>query len=250
MGKLHELIAVESTAAGNYARSIDETLKSLDRGDLFVKTTVSKEYFDAADAEKLNIVETKEITTTVKERLRWFAGPVIKYYDILVQKDATNQKAVADLEVNGVLIAKDVPATTLLALETKLQDIRKVISVAPTLQAGVLWDKDVSQGLWKAREAIVSFSSKKTAKPVVLYEATKEHPAQVKEVFEDVPVAKISKNTYSGMLTSEEKAKLLSRVDALLEASKIARQRANSTEVVKSEIGKNIVDYLFKDIVE
>jgi hypothetical protein len=249
MAKLHELLAVESSVNGNYQRDTDESLKVFGRPEAFRKVTKSKVYF-AEDDQRLNASEVTEITTTVGDRLKWFSGHATKFFDLVLQKDRTNQKAVADLDVDGFVIAKDVPATTLLMLESKLQEVRKVIDAAPTLPAGIRWTKDEAEGLWVTADPIVTFSTKKVTKPVVLYEATKEHPAQVKEVSEDVPVAKVTQTTWAGLLTASEKAVILGRLDTLLQAVKKARQRANTVEVEKGELGKNLFSYLFDGIVK
>jgi hypothetical protein len=248
MAKMHELLAVESSVTANYQRDLDETLKVLGRPDLFTRQ-VSKKSFFAEEDQKLNTTETKEITTSVKERLKWFANIADSFYDVVAQKDLTNQKAVADIVLDdGSVLLSAVPATTLLAMETRLQDWRKVLSATPTLPSGISWEWDANEGLWKNEEPVVTFQTKKTAKAVVLYEATKEHPAQVKEVFEDVPVARITKDTYNSMLTSAQKAELIGRLDNLLKAVKQARQRANNVEADKTKIGHALSKYLLGDL--
>lgn len=248
MAKMHELLAVESAVTANFQRDLEETLKVLARPDHFQKQVAQKTFF-AEEDQKLNVSETKDITTTVAERLNWFSGAAEKYLDVIIQKDKTNQKAVADIALDdGTVVAADVPATTLLALETKLQDLRKVFVAVPTLPSGIMWEWDAAENLWKTKEPVVTFQTKKTAKAVVLYEATKEHPAQVKEVFEDVPVAKITKDTYNGMLTSAQKAEVLGRLDTLLKAVKQARQRANNVDADKTKIGPAITKFLLGDI--
>ena len=250
MAKMHELLSVESSVVSNYNRDFEETLKVFGRADLFTRTVTKKEYFDESDASKLNTTETKEITTTVSERLKWFRKPVSKFFDFVLQKDLTNQKSTADIEVDGKVLASGIPATTLLMLETKLQDMRKVLNEVPTLPAGFIWETDAGQGLYRSKEPKITFSSKNTPKAVVLYEATKEHPAQVKEVNEAVPVAKVTVETYSGMLTSGQKADMLGRLDTLLQAVKKARQRANLVDVQKADIGETLVNYIYGDVVK
>ncbi len=249
MGKMHELLAVEQSVVGNYNRDLDETLKVMGRADLFTKQVTKKEFFNAEDS-KLNTVTSKEMTTSVKERLAWFSKAATKFYDMVLQKDSTNQLSKADVVLdNGTVIAKDVPATTLLMFESKLQDLRKVFESAPTLAAGFKWEEDAtSVNVFHSAEPVVNFTTKKSTKPVVLYEATKEHPAQVKEVSEDVPVAKVTVDTYSSMITSKDKAEMLGRLDDLLHAVKKARQRANTVDVVKANVGDQIFNYLFKDL--
>lgn len=246
MAKMHELLAVESSITSNYNRDREETLKVLGRADLFTKTVTKKEYFNEDEAARLNQVVTTDMTTTVEDRLSWFAKSVSKLFDLVLQKDMTNQKAIADIEVDGTVLATSVPATTLLMLESKLQDLRGILKATPTLPAGVMWGWDENTQRFYSKEPVVSFTTKKMTKPVTLYEATKEHPAQVKEVSEDVAVAKITKDTFSGMLTSARKADLLGRLDSLLQGVKKARQRANTTQVEKGAIGASLMTYLFK----
>lgn len=246
MTVLHELLAVENSVNGNYQRSKDETTKALTRAELYTSIVTSKEFFDAETASRENTKTEKVMETTVKERLKWFAGPVVELFDVIAQKDATNATAKEDLVVDGVTIAKEVPATTLLALESKLQDVRSVIANAPTLAIGTRWTRSTTEtNVWDAAENDVTFSTKRITKPVILVEPTEHHPAQVTQVHEDVPVAKIIKSTSSGMLTSAEKAELLHRTDKLLKAAKQARVRANKATVVGEKIGKSIFDYLY-----
>lgn len=250
MAKMHELLAVESSVTANFQRDLEETLKVLSRPDVFQKQVAEKVFF-AEEDQKLNVSETKDITTTVPERLTWFSKAANSYFDVMLQKDRTNANAKADLALDdGTVLAKDLPATTLLSLESKLQEIRKVLVAAPTLPSGVVWEFNASEGLWQTKEPTITFQTKKTAKAVVLYEATKEHPAQVKEVFEDVPVAKITKNTYNGMITSAQKAEMLGRLDTLLKAVKQARQRANNVDADTSKIGAVLTKYLLGDVAK
>jgi hypothetical protein len=138
MGKMHELLAIEASINGNLQRDIEETVKVFARGEAFRKSTKAKTFF-AEEDQKLNQSEVTEITTTVQDRLKWFSGHATKFVDLVLQKDKTNQTANADLEVDGVVITKAVPATTLLMLESKLQEFRKVLDAAPTLPSTVRW---------------------------------------------------------------------------------------------------------------
>jgi len=181
-------------------------------------------------------------------RLKYFAEEASRLYDVIASKDATNQTAKADVILpDGTVLITGVSATTLLSLESKLQEARSVIEATPTLPSGIIWNFDANEGLFRAAEDKVTFATKRTMKPVVLYDATDKHPAQVKEVQEDVPVAKITVSTSSGMLTSVRKSELLGKIDVLLRAVKAARQRANSTEVVDQKIGRTIFDYILKE---
>lgn len=254
MAKLHEVLAVESGLQTTAKKVNEETIRTFGKKDEhFVETTRRVEFFDEADREKLNTTEHKAMVTTVLDKLLYTATPNIRAIDAYLQLGATNQKAVADIEINGVLLAKDVPTTVLLGLETRLAELRHIYEAIPTLAPGPVWELDLDArthgGVYRARDPEVTFSTKRQIKPVVLAPATKEHPAQVQAVPEDVPVAKIIKQHKSGMMTSAQKSELLERLDKLLRAVKRARQRANNTEVVKVNMGKALFDYLHNGIV-
>ena len=50
--------------------------------------------------------------------------------------------------------------------------------------------------------------------------------------------------TWSGMISSAQKSAILGRMDKLIRATKKARQRANTQEVVKVTISKKLIDFL------
>lgn len=243
--KLHEIIAAEPNVTGVFNSMREETLKVFDKPDNFLRIVQEKKHFNEEDT-RLDTSETKELVTTVKDRLNYLLNKSFSnYLDLQITKDATNQVAKADLVVGDTVVAKDVPGTMLLQLEKELKSIRELVLKAPTLQAGPVWVTDPNEpNLMVVEQPKVTFTTKKTMKPVILVQATDKFPAQVEKVNEDVAVAKIETKTWSGMLTSKEKAEILSRVDALLVAAKRARQRANSAEVVRTKIGKAVADFI------
>lgn len=254
MAKLHEVLAVEQGLQTTAKKTNEETIRTFGKKDEhFVESVRRVEYFDTNEAEKLNTTDTKAMVTTVFDKLLYNAGPNARAMDALLQKEATNQQASADIEVDDKVLVAGVPATVLLSLETKLQELRAVYEAVPTLAPGAVWEADrdarANGGVFKARDADVTFRTKKTIKPVVLHEATKEHPAQVQAIPEDVPVARISVTHKSGMVTSAQKSELLARIDRLLRAVKRARQRANAAEVVKRHMGKALMDFIHEGIV-
>jgi hypothetical protein len=244
MAKLHELLAAESSVAAAYNTIAAETLKVFGKPDHFTKQTESISYFDEGD-KKLDQSATKDNVTTVDERINYTFGRAFSsYIDLLAQKDRTNQTAKADVIVNGQVIIKDAPATSLLTLEARLGESRKQLEAIPTLQPGPVWIEDKSESMWKVEEPTVTFRTKKTMRPVVLVPATPQHPAQVEKIMEDVPVAKIEKVTWSGMWTSKQKSDALARLDALTVAVKKARQRANRADVVPVQVGGAIAKFI------
>jgi hypothetical protein len=253
MAKLHEVLAVESGLQTAAKKINEETIKTFGKKDEHFVETVRELVYFAEDDQKLNTSETKAMVTTVFDKLLYSVGANVRALDAYMQKEATNQKAHADIVIDDKVLAKDVPATVLLGLETKLTELRAVYEAIPTLAPGPTWvvdrDRRKEGGVYKAVSPNVTFSTRKTVKPIIMAPATEQHPAQVQAIQEDVPVARITVQHWSGMVTSAQKSDLLGRVDKLLRAVKRARQRANATEVEKHTIGKEIFAFLHDGIV-
>lgn len=246
MAKLHELLAVEGDLEGTYKKILEETKANFTKHpDRYFGQHQRVEPFDENAPKEAD--SHKEMDDTVPDKLDYTEGHVIRYLDAVQQKERTNQEARADLVVDGKTIASDVPATFLLGLENKLKMIRSAIyDTIPTLQPGIKWEKDESQGpnIYKRVHADEKFRTKKVMKNHVIAEATKEHPAQVQVYNEDEKIARVITDTWCGMISSAEKSDLLGRVDKLLRAVKKARQKANTTETVNVTIGKELFAYI------
>lgn len=245
MAKLHELLAIMADRAGAAGAILEETKQTfLKRPDHFKGQTRTVNFFDEERSEE-NTVDTKEFVTTVRDKLDHTASVVGPYWNALLQLETTNQKAVADLVVEGETLAKDVPATFLLGMETRLKELRAVMLSIPTLAPELSWkaDDDLGTGIYVSTPQ-VNFKGEKRLGHKVLYEATKEHPAQIEKWTEDKPVARIETVHVSTMLSPADKAAMLARLDKLIAAVKQARQRANGIEVEKVHVAKEMFDYI------
>jgi len=246
MAKLHELLAVEADLAGISQKICLETrVNFMKNPDRYMGMLTRHEAFDEAAIKESNVI--KAIDDTVKSKLDYSASHVIRYLDVVLQKEKTNQVAVADLVVDDVVIGKDLPATFLLGMESKLKKIREdLYQSIPTLQPGVEWvlDESVGANIFKKVHPDEKFRTKKIRKNHVLSPATKEHPAQVEVYTEDERTHRVVTDMWSGMVSTAKKSELLGRVDKLIRAVKKARQTANATKVVKTTIGKEIFDYI------
>jgi hypothetical protein len=246
MAKLHELLAVESDLEGTYNRILKETgTNFLKHPDRYFGKHQRVESFDE-NAPKESDVH-KEMDDTINGKLKYSQKSVVRYLDAVLQKERTNQEARSDLVVDGTIIAKDVPATFLLGLETKLKKVRThLYETIPTLQPGVKWEKDSSFGddVYRMVNSEEKFRTKKVMKNHVISPATDKHPAQVNVYNEDEKVARVIIDTWCGMISSAEKSQKLNKVDKLIRAVKKARQKANTTEVVNMTIGKELFDFI------
>lgn len=246
MSKLHELLAVEGDLAGTYAKIMAETKVNFTKhADRYFGQHTRVEMFDENAPKEADV--HKEMDDTVSAKIDYTTEHIIRYLDVVLQKEKTNQGAVADLIVDGVTISTEVPATFLLGLESKLKKIRDdVYASIPTLQPGVKWeeDKTVGEGVFKRTYPDEKFRTKKVLKNHVKAKATDRHPEQVEVYTEDVKIARIITDTWCGMISPAQKSAILGRIDKLIRAVKKARQQANSTEVVKATIGKEIFNYI------
>jgi len=251
--KLHELLAVEGDLEGEYRAITQETINTFsNKAHHFVGSVRELEWFEEGQPEEPK--EYQHMTTTVKDKLDYTSKSIIRYFDALLQKESTNQVAKADLVVDGVTIAKDVPATMLLGLENRLKVVRDIYMAIPTLPPNIEWKLDPQKGpnIYSRVHAEEKMKTEKIFKVQVLYEAKfpkegergESLPAQVEKISETKNVGVYKKNIWTGILSPAEKSVLLGRVDKLIRATKKARQQANSTEVVKSEIGKAIFDFI------
>lgn len=253
MAKLHEILAVENGLQTAAKKINEETIKTFGKKDEhFIATIRTVEHF-AEEDHKLNVVEAKAMVTTVFDKLLYNAIPNVRALDAYLQKEATNQKAAADIVIDDKVLAENVPSTVLLGLETKLTELRAVYEAIPTLAPGPAWEIDTSAraagGVYKSAAPDVAFRTKKTIRPIIMAPATEHHPAQVQAVTEDVPMAKITTRHSSGMISPAQKSDLLERLDKLLRAVKRARQRANGTEVETRRIGASLFEFIHNGIV-
>ena len=246
--KLHELLAVESDADG-VAKKVSAEAKATfaKRTDHFMGQTRTLESLVAESNEDMSVHATQqELTTTVADKMKYLEGQLAKYWDVVYKKECANGEARADIVVGETTIATAVPATFLLGLEKKLQAYREVCTMIPTLQPGVKWVLDPSQGegIYKMDPPEKKFKTEKEPNFRVLYDATDHHPAQIDKWDATKNVGIYTRNVWSGMISTSEKSELLGRIDNLLGAVKQARRRANGVEVTAGRIAQKLFDYI------
>lgn len=245
--QLHQILAVEGDLQGKAAKIIDETKKTFnDKQHLFYGGL--KKYEPYSDDDPGMPEEFKEIDDTVYNKLNYAIKSFVSYIDCIATKEATNATATAPLVINGETIHEALPATLLLALENKLKGIRPVLESIPTLTKGIEWKPapDKGENIFVTAKEDRKQRTVKEPKFRVLYEATKEHPAQIEKWTESVPKGEFVTIQWSGNITSAEKARILERFDEVLQAVKKARMKANSTEVVETKIARKLFDYIVK----
>ena len=251
MAKLHELLAVATNLENQANKTRTDLMATFEKKrHLFEQKLVT---FKPSEEGAPAVTEAQsDIQTTVSKEVEWISAILAKDIDVGHQIDIANTQAVADIvtETDDV-IARAIPATSLLQLEKRLKQVHELLVAIPTLDPakGFSQDDAREKGVFKARE-VNKTRTKKTAKVIVKYPATKEHPAQTEMIADDVPVGTILEQEWSAMLTPAMKGDLLERCEILTRAVKRARARANELEleVQSHKIGKKLLDFVFQPL--
>ncbi|MCP5006394.1 MAG: hypothetical protein GY941_21020 [Planctomycetes bacterium] len=244
MTKLHEILAVEADARKGAQLVLAESLHNFQQNPhLFkghVKTTTMLDENEISPAP-----EIQEVSETVPSKLNYTLQHFENWLNVVYQKEEANQRATADLIVEGDILMRDVPATFLLGLEAKLLSLRSVYESIPTLQQGVQWVVDQDRpDMYCAAHEIETFVTRKTIKSKVLYEATNHHPAQIEKWAEDVRVGRSLKGVSCSMISAGDKARLIQKINVLIAAVKQARQRANEIEIDINRNSDDLINFL------
>jgi hypothetical protein len=165
--------------------------------------------------------------------------------DVTAAKDYTNCNAKADVVVNGQAFLEGVPVPYLLFLEKELHDLHTFVEKVVELDPGETWTLDPNSGQYRS-EPVKTSKTKKLQKPIVLYNATTEHPAQTQLITEDVVVGYWTTTKFSGAIPRAKKKALLERITLLLDAVKFSREHANAIEAMEPKVGRKILDFVFK----
>lgn len=249
--QLHQILAVEGRKQEEAQKILKETQKIF--GKEGALDGLTKEYTPVnEDGEKLPS-ERKEFTTTALARLLWTKGFICDSADVTLTKDRTNArgKAVASLEVGGIYFG-EFSAAELLSLEKILKKWKsEMFDLIPTLDHAKKWvdDKDFElAGVRRVENAEITRRTRKEQSPLVLYDATDKHPAQVQVQTRDVHVGNFTTVHFSGKMTSKEKADILTRVTKLIDEVIRTRSRANQAEVSEVKEAGKIFDFILGDI--
>lgn len=247
---LHSLLAVEGDLKAVSSKIKNEAITTFTkRDDHFEGLIKTYEAFDES-ATGTNKTEQKEVVTTVADKLLYIKDAVSNGLNAQLSKEETNASGTAKAElVVGDVNFGTLSATSLLALEKELTQLRRVYSSIPTLDPAKGWKRDeMSEVPLFITDKATTFRTSKVEDFVTVYEATKEHPAQVEKVVKDVTVGKYLTTYKSGKITPLAKSKMLSRLDSILLSVKRARSRANQVDVVKCSIGTQLLDFINGDL--
>jgi hypothetical protein len=243
---LHQLLAFESAEVSKSKKAVEE-LKNAFANKQIQFDGHSRVY--VPDNENYDRVdnEYREVVSTVNEKLSAFSKVMAQAMDTVLAKEETNSSgtAKAELIVDGVNFG-EFAATSLLYLEKVLLEVKKVLESILTLHSGIAWNFNSDTGLYQT-DKTVTYRNLKEIVPIVLYEATKEHPAQVKESSRTVKVGEYHENHFSGRIFQKKKNEILDRMDLLIKEVKSAREKANAVPVKEVHVANKILKFIMEE---
>ncbi len=251
MGKtvLHELLAVEQGLAESANRVQKETGRTLEtKRSLFEGLSKAHVIFDDESQHLVQATEIKEVQDTVDNQLDYLGAELAKYWDVTLQKEEANQRAVSDIVVNGVVLAVGVPSIVLLGMEKKLASLLGTYNAIPTLDASKAWELDPNysqRGVFRTKHEVEKQHAVVIKEWKEVSPATKEHKAQIVQDEKRDVIGKYVISEFSGAVSSLDKAERIKRLTSLIRAVKSARQRANNTQVKPTlTFAKTLLDYV------
>lgn len=243
MPKLHQLIAVLHGKKSQAQSVLTRVHHMIQKSELL--SGISRQYKPRdEDGERLP-PESKQVQFTVPQAIAEASATLTELLDAVASQDITNCAATADIVVDGTALIHSVPVTHLLFLEKQLVDLHTFVDKLPTLDPAERWTYDAATGVYRT-EVTETTRTKKIPKAFVKYEATKEHPAQVEMFHEDLLVGTWATTKFSGAIPADDKRDMLERVRKLQEAVKMAREGANSLDVIDLKTGKPLLSYVFQ----
>jgi hypothetical protein len=242
MAKLNQIIAIEKGIKAESLSEISKLYKAVQKPELF--NGFHKTYAPVKEDGETLPTEGKRVQYNANEALAGFEHAMSQNINITARKDYTNCVSSADVTVHGITLIKGAPVSFLLFMEKQLVDLRTFVAALPLLDAAEDWKFDPNSGIYKT-EVTKTHRTKKEQKPIVMYGATVEHPAQTQMITEDVLAGYWSLVKHSGAVPKPYAQELLERIDAVLRAVKEAREEANMRDEVEvDDIGQSIFNYL------
>lgn len=239
--KLNQVVAAEKEVKQRVTASVTEAHQISQKPVLF--NGFDKIYSPLEEGGEKFPPETQKVQYKVTDMLSVLSGNFGALFDATATKDFANCNAKASVTVDGVVIVKDAPIPFLLFLEKQLDYVKTFIEKLPVLDSAEVWEEDKNSGLQRTAST-ATHRNKKVQKPIVLYPATTEHPAQTQLITDDVLAGYWNQTKFSGAISAPRKLQLLTKVATLSKAVVEAREEANTSDAPDVYVGEAIFDFL------
>ena len=239
--KLNQVLAIERNVKSRVHSELTELHKAAQKSSLF--EGFNRNYARKDDQQEEMPPEKQLVQKRCDDVLKQMSRLLSEQIDVILAKDSANQRAKADVVVSGRVLAKDVPATTLIALEKQLHDVHTFVEKLPVLDPAHRWTYDEPLGIWQSEPQITT-RTKKVQKALVLLPPTEKHPGQAQQITEDEVVGTWTNIKQSGAMKASDKEAILERIQKLQKAVKFAREAANTVEAPDRSIGEDLFNYV------
>lgn len=239
---LNQVIAIEKGVKSRVMSRIDELDKQLQKNDLV--SGIARSYQPKDDGGEQLPPENKKVTLVASLAVAEIAKLTGEYLNVVATKDYANCNAKADIKVDGAVLLAGVPVTHLLFLEKQFVDLQTLVGRVQTLDETEDWSKDANGDTFRSATQ-ATHRTKKVQRPIVLYNATPEHPAQTQLITDDVIVGFWSTQKLSGALQKPVQRAILNKIQKVIDAVKEAREAANSISADDQVAGSKLLDFIF-----
>ena len=244
---LHQLIAVQRGVDDEVAKTLGSVRHLLAvEGDQDPKTGLSRVYQAKEEGGDELPAQSRRVQITAAELTGRAVTALDRLFNLKFTREEGNCNARADVIVDGVTLLTGVPVGYLMFLEAQVDQIVGMIDQIPTLNPADEWT-DTAPGL---REGVWASAPRKTAvtkrmpQVQVMYDATKEHPAQVRPYETEVTVGWWTTVKYSGQMDPKVQQDMRARAIKVKDAVRKAREQANRLEVTDRQ-ATPLLNYIF-----
>lgn len=239
--KLNQVIAIEKSTKNRINDAVTAVYKAVQHPAIF--DGFSKQYTPYDEAGDKLPPENRRVQVTAIDAIKDVTRSLTELFDVTATKDYANMKATANVVVDGKVFLEGAPVPYLLFLEKQLTDLHTFAAAIPVLDVAEEWSLDANAQLYKTKPT-ETVRTKKVQRPLVMYPATPEHPAQTQLITEDVTVGTWQMQKASGALPTQKKAQLLERIETLQKAVKMAREEANVIEAQARYVGSTLLAHV------
>ena len=255
--KLNVLLALRSPESSRFNQNVGTQLSNFKK-DLYdgeVKTFDPMEGFEAKSSDIIN----KRVASTVNEQFEWFLKEALKYINTTITIESANGEGAhkVPLEFEGKTYGP-YPATVLLRLHGIIADdkFNQMLCAVPTRDDKVAWEPANEDEQYKKRGIVQTVKQSGEKRETETHEEILKDPnidpqhipsgyrAMTTRVSKSVKSGNYTHQKFSGAWSPTQKAELIARRSALLDALTAALQKVNDREVEEVKM-----DELFNHLI-
>lgn len=241
--KLNQILAIEKNVKTQLHQEITELHHATQKPALM--NGLHRSYTPKTEQDEKFPDEGTRVQHRYQEVLEQVGARMARLFDVTGTKDWGNTIAKADVKLDGQVFMEGVPVPFLLFMEKELHDLRTFVDKIVELDPGDSWTWNEAEGIHRSAQT-QTFKTRKAQRPIVLYQATEQHPAQTQLITEDIVTGHWEQVKFSGAIPRSRKLEILERIGKLEVAVKFAREEANATTIDDKRVGQRVLDYCLK----